>query len=48
MAENVVLAPHIGSASIETRLRMAKMAANNMAEGLKGNRPPNLVNDAVF
>jgi hypothetical protein len=24
------------------------MAANNMAEGLKGNRPPNLVNDAVF
>jgi len=44
MKENVVLAPHIGSASIETRLRMAKMAAMNMAEGLKGNRPPNLVN----
>lgn len=45
--ENVVLTPHIGSASIETRLRMAKMAATNMAEGLKGNRPPNLVNEAV-
>jgi glyoxylate reductase len=45
MKENVVLAPHIGSASIETRLRMAKMAARNMAEGLKGNRPPNLVNE---
>jgi glyoxylate reductase len=45
--ENVVLAPHIGSASIETRLRMAKMAARNMVEGLKGNRPPNLVNEAV-
>jgi glyoxylate reductase len=44
MEENVVLAPHIGSASIETRLQMAKMAAINMAEGLKGNRPPNLVN----
>jgi len=44
MKENVVLAPHIGSASIETRLRMAKMAAMNMVEGLKGNRPPNLVN----
>jgi glyoxylate reductase len=42
--ENLVLAPHIGSASIETRLRMAKMAARNMAEGLKGKRPPNLVN----
>ena len=47
MKENVVLAPHIGSASIETRLRMAKMAAMNMAEGLKGNRPPNLVNERV-
>jgi len=45
MKENVVLAPHIGSASIETRLRMAKMAAMNMVEGLKGNRPPNLVNE---
>ena len=47
MEENVVLAPHIGSASIETRLRMAKMAADNMAQGLKGNRPPNLVNEEV-
>jgi glyoxylate reductase len=47
MRENVVLTPHIGSASIETRLRMAKMAARNMVQGLKGNRPPNLVNDAV-
>jgi glyoxylate reductase len=44
LKENVVLAPHIGSASIETRLRMAKMAARNMVQGLKGNRPPNLVN----
>jgi len=47
MEENVVLAPHIGSASIETRLRMAKMAARNMAQGLKGTRPPNLVNEKV-
>jgi glyoxylate reductase len=45
LKENVVLTPHIGSASIETRLRMAKMAARNMVEGLKGNRPPNLVNE---
>jgi glyoxylate reductase len=45
--EYVVLTPHIGSGSIETRLRMAKMAALNMAEALKGNRPPNLVNEAV-
>jgi glyoxylate reductase len=47
LEENVVLAPHIGSASIETRLRMAKMAARNMVEGLKGNRPPNLINDKM-
>ncbi|MEJ2656966.1 MAG: D-glycerate dehydrogenase, partial [Desulfobacterales bacterium] len=39
LEENVLLTPHIGSASIETRLRMAKMAALNMVEGLKGNRP---------
>jgi glyoxylate reductase len=47
LKENVVLTPHIGSASIDTRLRMAKMAALNMAEALKGNRPPHLVNEAV-
>ena len=47
LKENVVLTPHIGSASIETRLRMAKMAARNMVEGLKGNPPPNLVNKGV-
>ena len=47
MEKNVVLSPHIGSASIETRLRMAKMAARNMVQGLKGNRPPNLVNERV-
>jgi len=47
MEENVVLAPHIGSASIETRLRMSIMAAENMIQGLKGKRPPNLVNTSV-
>ena len=45
---NVVLAPHIASASDETRLRMAMMAAENMVAGLKGRRPPNLVNEEVF
>jgi glyoxylate reductase len=42
--ENVVLAPHIGSASAETRSRMCMMAAENMVAALKGERPPNLVN----
>ena len=43
--KNVVLAPHIASASRETRLRMAKMAAENLVAGLTGKRPPNLVNE---
>lgn len=42
--QNVVLAPHIASASRETRLRMCMMAAENLVAGLKGERPPNLVN----
>jgi glyoxylate reductase len=48
MEEHIVLAPHIGSASLETRLKMAMMAAKNMVEGLRGNRPPNLVNEGGF
>jgi len=46
--KNIVLAPHIGSGSRETRLRMAKMAAENLVAGLTGKRPPNLVNDKVL
>lgn len=42
--KNVVLAPHIASASRETRLKMCMMAADNLIAGLKGERPPNLVN----
>lgn len=42
--DNVVLAPHIASASGETRLRMCMMAAENLAAALTGERPPNLVN----
>jgi glyoxylate reductase len=46
--ENVVLVPHIGSASIETRERMAVMAATNMIYGLEGKKPPNCVNPEIF
>jgi len=46
--KNVVLAPHIASASRETRLRMATMAAENLVAGLTGRGPPNLVNPDVF
>jgi len=46
--KNVILAPHIASASYETRLRMAMMAAENLIAGLTGKRPPNLVNKELF
>jgi glyoxylate reductase len=41
---NCVIFPHIGSATIETRGRMADMCASAVAAVLKGERPPNLVN----
>jgi glyoxylate reductase len=41
--ENVVLAPHIGSASRETRNKMAVMAAENLVAVLEGREPPNPV-----
>ena len=42
--KNVVLAPHIGSASVETRTKMAVMAAENAVALLEGRRPPNALN----
>ncbi|MDO8672018.1 MAG: D-glycerate dehydrogenase [Dehalococcoidia bacterium] len=42
--DNVVITPHIGSASHATRTRMAIMAAENLIAGLQGKRPPNCVN----
>jgi glyoxylate reductase len=44
---NVVLTPHIASASTRTRSEMSAMAARNMATALRGGRPPNLVNPEV-
>jgi glyoxylate reductase len=42
--ENVVLAPHIGSASIETRDKMAALAAENIVAVLSGGEPKTPVN----
>ena len=42
--ENVVLLPHIGSASIETRTKMALLAAENAIAVMKGRKPPAQVN----
>jgi glyoxylate reductase len=46
--DNVILAPHIASASWETRLKMCMMAAENLASTLRGQRPQNLVNPEVW
>ena len=45
---NVALTPHIGSGTIETRLKMSNMAVTNCIAGLTGQRPPNLLNPGVF
>jgi glyoxylate reductase len=46
--DNVIVAPHIGSATIETRLAMAMKAATNLTAALKGERPPDLLNPEVL
>ena len=46
--ENAVLVPHIGSATHETRSKMAHMAAQNIVARLKGERPPNPVNPEIL
>ena len=45
---NVVLAPHLASASLETRTKMAVMAAENVVALFKGQLPPNMLNPAVL
>jgi glyoxylate reductase len=46
--DNVVMAPHIASATHATRLKMGRMAVDNLLSALKGERPPNLVNPEVW
>ncbi len=45
---DVILAPHIASASVETRTKMAVMAANNATALFEGSRPPNALNPEVL
>jgi glyoxylate reductase len=45
---NVVLAPHIASASLETRTKMACIAAENVVALFKGQRPANMLNPEVL
>ncbi len=46
--DNVIIAPHIASASFNTRRNMALKAADNLLVGLRGEVPPNCVNPEVF
>jgi glyoxylate reductase len=46
--DNIVIAPHIASASKTSREKMSWMAAQNLVAGLKGERLPNCVNPQVY
>lgn len=41
--DNVILTPHIASATVETRSKMVELAAENIIAGLEGKTPPNLI-----
>jgi glyoxylate reductase len=46
--DNALLTPHIASASVETRTRMATMAAENVIAALRGEAPPTLLNSEAL
>jgi glyoxylate reductase len=46
--DNLIVTPHIASASRSSRGRMAQMAAQNLLAGLRGDRLPNCVNPEVY
>ena len=45
---NIVLAPHIGSATKKTRLAMMHLAIDNLIAGLSNQRPLNLINEELW
>jgi glyoxylate reductase len=46
--QNAVLTPHVGSASVATRMKMTVMASENALAAVAGQRPPNLINSASW
>ena len=46
--DNIVIAPHLGSASVRTRTAMAVMAARNLIAGLQGQRLHHCANEQVY
>jgi phosphoglycerate dehydrogenase-like enzyme len=45
---NCLIVPHIGSATQQTRRKMAELACENLLAGLEGERLPNCVNPEVY
>ncbi|HPM24509.1 MAG TPA: D-glycerate dehydrogenase [Phycisphaerae bacterium] len=46
--DNLIVVPHIASASVATRQKMSSMAAENLIAGVRGERLPNCVNPQVY
>ena len=46
--DNCLIVPHIASASVATRTKMAEMAVDNVIAGLRGERLPTCVNPEVY
>jgi glyoxylate reductase len=46
--ENAVIIPHLGSATVDTRIAMGLLAADNLIAALEGDRPPTLLNPTVL
>jgi glyoxylate reductase len=46
--ENVVVIPHLGSATVDTRIAMGMLAAENLISALEGRQPPTLLNPEVW
>ena len=46
--KNVVLVPHLGSATVEVREEMAGIVVDNIVALIEGRRPPNIVNPEVL
>ena len=46
--DNIVITPHIASASFDTRNKMVQMAIDNLLAGLRGERLPNCVNPSIY
>jgi glyoxylate reductase len=42
--DNVTIVPHLGTSTLETRVAMGMLAADNLLAALEGRRPPNLLN----